>query len=92
MSTMTLILDRIEADSGVFEGLGAIPLALLPAQIREGAVLKVTRTASQVVLELDRDAQARREQGARSLQRQAAQALDGVASPVPHPEPEVFEL
>ena len=93
MSTMTLILDRIEADAGVFEGLGALPLAVLPAQIREGSVLKVTRTSSQVVLELDLVTQARREQDARRLQQQASQGtLEGSASTGQRPDSESFEL
>lgn len=72
MSTLTLILDRIEADVGVFEGLGGVPLALLPAGVHEGAVIQVTHSPQQVVLTLDPRAAAGLEQRARSLQQQAA--------------------
>ncbi len=61
MGTRQTVVDRLEGDKAVLEGMGAVPAALLPTGLREGDVLTLEVEDAQVILRIDAVARRARE-------------------------------
>lgn len=66
--SLTYVVDRLEGEIAVIEGLGDVPLALLPDGLREGDVVAIDKADGEVRLRLDPGARAGAEAETKRLQ------------------------